>query len=270
MKQFAIMTCLLAVLASCPAWGTDEAEVPERRVISVKQALTQPDEYQGERVMMVGQFLGYNGSCNTPRPVTNSDIMVQNKQGLCIYVTGPLPRGFDPISKEGLAERIVLSGFVVDPDDAPPYFMVPGKINPDKRRPNAAEYFIKKRQGDNTPPLLTLNKLLTTPDKYVNKSVGLKGSIMKETGDCATPRPPVSEDEAAWTMISTDQRCLWIIGPLPTTAAEKTDTAEPVTIKGILQKSGDTFFFIYQPDQPEEETPEDAAPPAEQESTDTE
>lgn len=235
----------------------DSAQEPQAkpRVISIKMALTQPSDFKDERVMLVGMFMGYNGSCNTPRPVSSGDVMLQDKQGLCIYVNGPIPEAFDPINKSGLGESIALTGFVITPKQGPPYFKIPyTKSTKNDTLANArAMLLLKKQKADEQAKLLTLEQILRSPDKYVEKFVALKGLPSADAALCSNPPAPVPQDtsEPAWIMRSQDKRCLRIIGPQPGIPGNAEQSGKtPVTIKGYLYKSGEHFFFLVEAEKP--------------------
>jgi hypothetical protein len=222
----------------------DEPKAEKPSVITVRQALTQSADYREKRVMLIGSFMGFNGSCDTAMPATRTDVMIQDKQGFCIWASGPLPGGFDPVSKLGLGEQIVLSGFVADPDDKPPFFQIPETKSAKQKAPSSSSVFIFSRAKDDRPPVITLEKALQTPDKYAGKRIALKGLYLAESAECGTPRPVIEGEDnpPLWTLKSKDDKCLWILGPLPGAAAGA-ETKTLVTIKGILAKRNNEFLF---------------------------
>lgn len=223
----------------------DEQKSEAPAVITVRQALTEPGDIKDQRVMLVGNFMGFNGSCKTAMPATRTDIMVQDKQGFCIWVTGPLPRGFDPVSRLGFGEQIVLSGFVVDPDDKPPYFQIPETKKTKQKSGTTTPLFIFQKSKDNRIPKMTLEKAMQTPDKYVGQFIAIKGLYLSDSAACGSPKPVIAqvENPSLWNMKSTNDKCLWILGPVPDGAQAKAEKKTPVTVKGILMKIDDNYYF---------------------------
>lgn len=238
----------------------DEQKAEKPSVITVRQALTQAADLKDMRVMIVGTFMGFNGSCDSGMPATRLDIMLQDKQGFCIWASGPLPAGFDPINKTGLGEQIVLSGYVVDPDDKPPYFQIP-ETKTAKNKTQPSSFFIFSRAKDDRLPVITLEKALQTPDKYAGKLMALKGMYLSDSTACGTPKPVIDGEEAPslWTMKSRDERCLWILGPMPEEAAAKADNNTPITIKGKMKKRNNELLFEISPEETQEPGKDDSA-----------
>jgi hypothetical protein len=239
----ALMAAMAAARTASAEGETAPAEKAKPRVVSVKQALTQPDEYKDERVLLVGQFMGFNGGCRTVQPVSAADVMIHDKQGLCIYANGPLPANFDPIQKKGYGEMITLSGYVVKQESGQPFFLVPytEKNKPVQTvNPRALLALRKMRDGDMA--ILTLESVLKTPDKYIAKPIGMKGLAAPGPEACKTPPPELPDANAeTWIMAGADGRCVRVRGPFPLKPDAKTPAL--ATVRGYLEKSGDGFFF---------------------------
>lgn len=234
-----------AAPAADSATGTAPAPDKKPRVITVKQALTQPADFADERVLLGGFFRGYMGKCEGKRPVTKVDAMVEDRNGLCIFVSGPLPEGFDPDTGEGLNKELVLSGFVKKPKKGAPYFLVPATGKAVRKGPNPAAVLFQKQSRKKK--IVPVEKLLGTPDMYVDKETTLAGIFVSNNGSCAAPGPTIAGASASWMMQAPDKRCLWVSGPVPESAKGAPDSGKAVVITGTLKKDSGKFLFIYAP-----------------------
>jgi len=231
---------------------TETGQPPDKpRVVSVRQALTQPEDFKDERVMLVGAFMGFNGGCDTAPPIGAGDIMIHDRQGLCIYANGPLPQAFDPMQRIGLGEPITLSGFVMTQESGPPFFLVP--YNKKSQQSNAynarAMFLMRKAQQSGQIQVFSLEQVLRTPDKYVEKPVALKGLTMQSPDACAALAPaPAQPDQDSWVLGAADGRCLRIAGlqpePPEPSESDSDQNNRLVTIKGYLYKDGEHFIFL--------------------------
>lgn len=83
------------------------------QTVSIESIQNQPEKYLNRRVSINGSFMGWQGGCQSPPPVTRSDWMIEDGTG-CIYVSGRLPDGrlnsFDPKGEKIKIEGIVKKG----------------------------------------------------------------------------------------------------------------------------------------------------------------
>lgn len=110
-----LISCLICLgsLAACeqlepnpttiPLSTTTPTDAPGVDLLSdqIKAILASPQEYAGKEVEIVGYFRGWDllGETGGSPPVTRSDWVIKD-QGGAIYVTGMLPEGLDPSSKD--------------------------------------------------------------------------------------------------------------------------------------------------------------------------
>ena len=71
--------------------------------------LQAPDDYLGTEVEITGYFQGWDllGEVGGPPPVTRSDWVIADEGG-ALYVTGMLPTGLDPASKDDVGAVVHL------------------------------------------------------------------------------------------------------------------------------------------------------------------
>lgn len=246
-RTFSILSTILASGLLAPgAIAADDAAAPvskRTKVITVRQALTDPDSYKNERVLLNGIFMGNNGSCPAKKPVDSSDVMVQDKTGLCIYVSGPVPDIYNASTGDGRGTEITLSGFVKKPEKGRPYFTVPplppGTEKPKKKGASAAKKFatladLKKKD------ILTVDQALASPDKYMNKKITIVGVYsLNGKVECDGPRPVAPEGVPAWFLKSSDgKQCLWVTGALPSESGIKKGAGgvNYASVAGTLKK----------------------------------
>ncbi len=79
----------------------------------VEKIRESPGDFAGQTVEIVGYFRGWDllGEAGGGPPVTRSDWVVKDASG-AIYVTGPLPEGLDPASREDTLAVVRLSARV--------------------------------------------------------------------------------------------------------------------------------------------------------------
>jgi len=98
MKKWMLLTILILLAAgpvSCSGTNANSGKIDQD--ISIGTILKEPHRFQGSRLTIQGEFKGWKGSCFSAPPVSRSDWMLQEGKD-CIYVTGPLPAGMDPVN----------------------------------------------------------------------------------------------------------------------------------------------------------------------------
>ena len=122
MKQLSVLSliCLvcLAVGGGCASetatlepYPGGQPTPPESTLVSnlISRIIQAPDEFLGEQVEITGYFQGWDllGEVGGTPPVTRSDWVIADAGG-AIYVTGMLPAGLDPASKDDVGAVIYL------------------------------------------------------------------------------------------------------------------------------------------------------------------
>ena len=81
-------------------------------VVSVDELVRAPSRWEGAKLAVAGNFMGWDGHCKGAPPLTKSDWMLE-KDGACIYVSGRLPAGMSATPpKKGVGDNISISGFL--------------------------------------------------------------------------------------------------------------------------------------------------------------
>ncbi len=104
-----IISLGLCLLLLVPIMGCASGEpVTGREEISIADITSEPMEYEGEAVIVSGEYRGWEAGHGSP-PVTRSDWVVKDGTG-SIYVTGKVPSEFDPYDDRG--KQITVRGIV--------------------------------------------------------------------------------------------------------------------------------------------------------------
>lgn len=116
--MYILVSCLVCLgsLAACdqvdpnptsspPPSTAAPTEVPGTSLLSnqISAILLSPQDYAGKEIEIIGFFRGWDLLAETggSPPVTRSDWVIKDKNG-AIYVTGLLPKGLDPSSKDAV------------------------------------------------------------------------------------------------------------------------------------------------------------------------
>ncbi|HPS42059.1 MAG TPA: hypothetical protein PK040_05600 [Anaerolineaceae bacterium] len=129
MKTFVaiLVSCLICLrsLAACDQVEPNTTSVPTATPAStdspgfdllsdqVAAILSSPQDFTGKEVEIVGYFRGWDllAEAGGSPPVTRSDWVIKDKSGV-IYVTGLLPEGLDPSSKDEIWTIVRLRAIV--------------------------------------------------------------------------------------------------------------------------------------------------------------
>ena len=101
---FGMVLCLLAFFTAC----TVTEQMMGEGEISITDITSNPAEYEGKTVTIVGEYRGWEGGHGSP-PVTRSDWVLKDETG-SIYVTGKVSPGLDPT--EDIGKEITVHGIV--------------------------------------------------------------------------------------------------------------------------------------------------------------
>jgi len=77
--------------------------------LTIGKITADPSAFEGKKIVLEGRFRGWNGKCESSRPLTRSDWILEDETG-CIYVTGKVQSSLSPMAPKG--ERISVSGTV--------------------------------------------------------------------------------------------------------------------------------------------------------------
>lgn len=108
-----ILLCATPLLAMGPRGEKNLPPSPERKQLddrlTIGKVIEDPSNYEGKEIVLEGIFRGWNGKCESSRPMTRSDWILEDETG-CIYITGKIPPHLSPLAPKG--ERITVSGTV--------------------------------------------------------------------------------------------------------------------------------------------------------------
>lgn len=113
----AVLICFLMLTTVSLAMGPrGEENLPpslkenqEEGPLTIQKIIEDPSRYEGKQIVLEGTFRGWKGKCESSRPLTRSDWILEDESG-CIYVTGKVPDYLAPVAPKG--ERIAVSGTV--------------------------------------------------------------------------------------------------------------------------------------------------------------
>jgi len=235
----------LTAAAAAPVFAQNSATAtvkvaPKPQVISIKQALTQQAEYDGKRVMLVGIFMGQSGSCKGMPPVSSSDVMLQDKTSLCIFVSGPMPEGYDAQKRLGIGKNITLSGFVKKPKAGLPYFEVPS-TGKEKKVISPIAYSIEAKKDILEKNVYSIDETVTRQAVLTGKSFSVKGIVAADTAVCNETHANIGENKEYWAITSSVMKqCLWVAGKPPAKVAPN----QVAQVYGTLKKIDGKLIFV--------------------------
>jgi hypothetical protein len=87
------------------------ANISNRAVVehTISSIVDNPEEYVGKEFSISGHFRGWNGRCKGSPPVTRSDWMIEDDKS-CLYVSGPIPKGFHAHAPDG--QLVIITGVI--------------------------------------------------------------------------------------------------------------------------------------------------------------
>lgn len=92
-------------------------ETREEGTLTIRKIIEDPSGYVEKQIVLEGTFRGWKGKCESSKPLTRSDWILEDETG-CIYVTGKVPPDLSPMAPKG--EQILVTGTVqTGPDGAP-------------------------------------------------------------------------------------------------------------------------------------------------------
>lgn len=125
MKNSGSIVYLLVVI-SAAVWvmacvSSPKTGNPSETRTTIQAIQDHPDRYTGTTVRLTVRFKGWKGACKETPPKTRSDWMIADDTG-CIYVTGTLPAGLQPMAPKD--EALELTGVVRLTKRGAPYLEV--------------------------------------------------------------------------------------------------------------------------------------------------
>jgi len=211
------------------------------QVISIKQALTQAADFDGKRVMLVGSFMGQSGSCKGAPPVSSADVMLQDKTKLCIFVTGPLPEGYDADKRLGLGKSITLAGYVKKPKKGLPYFEVPSTSKDKKKVVSSVVASIEANKNILNKTVYPIDEVITRQALLIDKSFSVSGIYSQNMSGCDDKHAVVEGVTDYWTLSSSVvKQCLWVTGKAPA----KVIPNQVATVYGTLKKMDGKLILV--------------------------
>ena len=110
-----ILSFLVFLVAGCQSGLQTHVEAASGKpgdAVSVEALVKSPERWEGVRLAVTGNFMGWDGRCKGAPPLTKSDWMLE-KDGACIYVSGRLPAGMSAAPpKKGVGDSISISAFL--------------------------------------------------------------------------------------------------------------------------------------------------------------
>jgi len=107
------LVSMTLVFAMGPRGEKNLPPAPEKKEtvapLTIGKVTSDPSGFKEKKIVLEGIFRGWNGKCESSRPLTRSDWILEDETG-CIYVTGKVPSSLSPMAPKG--ERISVSGTV--------------------------------------------------------------------------------------------------------------------------------------------------------------